>query len=259
LCNTAYGFVRPEVDGQLTTFGTSGRLYNSNLVMYDRATDSLWPQALGQAVVGPLTGAQLDRVPVQIVSFHEFRTAFPDGAVLSRDTGFSRGYGDNPYPGYDDLDNVPFLFAGEVDGRLAAVERVLGVETREEIVAFPYFRLRDSATDGTSVVNAVVGGRPVVVLWKAGARSALDQTQIATSKDVGQAAAFSRRVAGRVLTFDVTGGAIRDRETQSGWNIFGRALGGPLSGKRLRPADSHDSFWFDWAAFHPETEIWPGS
>lgn len=132
LCNTAYSFVRPNVEGEVTTFGTSGKLYFSNLVMYDRATDSYWPQAMGRAVMGPLTGTELQRVASQIVSWEEFRSAFPDAQVLSRDTGHERNYGENPYPGYDDVENPPFAFNGETDGRLAPVERILGVSDKDE-------------------------------------------------------------------------------------------------------------------------------
>ncbi len=258
LCNTAYAFERPEVKGKVTTLGTSGMLYNSNLVMYDRATTSLWPQALGQAVIGPLTGTTLERVPAQIVSWEEFTSAFPDGAVLSRDTGFSRRYGENPYPGYDDIENEPFLFSGEVDGRLAAVERVLGVETDSGVVAFAYSALKENSNDGAAAITTSLGGTPFVVFWKQGTVSALDQTDIASSKDVGAAAAFSRRLGGRVLEFVVRDGTIVDERTSSTWNLFGRAVDGPLQGKGLEPADAHDSFWFDWAAFHPETEVWSG-
>lgn len=257
LCNTAYAFVRPEVDGEVTTFGTSGKLYNSNLVMYDRATDSYWPQAMGQAVVGPLTGTELERVPAQIVSWEDIKSNFPEARVLARDTGFERPYGENPYVGYDDVDNPPFLFDGEVDGRLAPVERVLGVEHAGEVMAFPYFRLQEAAAGEWSASNAKLGGDPLVVLWKKGTTSALDAQQIASSRDVGAAAAFSRRVEGRVLTFEPTPSGVGDRETGSEWNLFGEATSGPLEGARLEHLDAHDSFWFDWAAFHPDTLIWP--
>ncbi len=256
LCNTAYAYVRPMVDGEPTTFGTSGKLYHSNLVMYDRATRSLWPQVLGQAVVGSLTGMQLERRPAQIVSWEQFKNQFPRGSVLSRKTGFTRPYGENPYPGYDDLDNEPFRFRGEFDGRLAAVERILGVESAEEVVAFPYFRLRAAGDGNASVVNHTVGEEPVVVMWNAGTVSALDDAQIADSRDVGSAAAFSRRLQDRILTFRIVEGEVRDRETDSAWSIFGEATTGPLTGASLRPMDHHDSFWFDWAAFHPETLVW---
>jgi hypothetical protein len=258
LCNTAYAFVRPEVDGDITTFGTSGKLYNSNLVMYDRATESYWPQAWGKAVMGPLTGTELDRVPAQIVSWGDFRSAFPEGLVLSRDTGHQRDYGSNPYPGYDDIDNPPFLFDGEVDGRLTAVERVLGVEAGDHVVAFPYFRLRESAQGPWAAVNSEVGEEPVVVVWKAGTVSALDSETIAQSRDVGAAAAFSRAIDGRTLTFRAAESGVMDEETGSTWTLLGKAIRGPLAGQELQAMDAHDSFWFDWAAFHPETELWSG-
>jgi len=258
LCNTAYAFVRPEVDGDVTTFGTSGKLYNSNLVMYDRATESYWPQAWGKAVMGPLTGTELERVPAQIVSWSDYRAAFPEGLVLSRDTGHERDYGSNPYPGYDDIDNPPFLFEGEVDGRLAAIERILGVEAGNHVTAFPYFRLRDSAEGTWTAVNSEVGDEAIVVLWKAGTVSALDSETIVESRDVGAAVAFSRRADGRTLTFQATDSGVMDEETGSTWTLLGKAVEGPLAGHELKAVDAHDSFWFDWAAFHPETEVWSG-
>lgn len=258
LCNTAYGYLRPEVNGEVTTFGTSGSLYHSNLVMYDRASESWWPQALGEAVTGPLTGARLERIPTQIASWNDFRSQFPDGKVLSRDTGFDRRYGENPYPGYDNVENEPFLFTGEIDGRLAAVERVLGVEEGEEVVAFPYFKLSEAATDDAAAINDEIGGRAVAVFWLRGTASALDSASFESSRDVGAAAAFARKVNGRTLTFEATGSEIRDKQTLSTWNIFGKATAGELEGQQLKPLDHHDSFWFDWAAFHPDTIVWEG-
>jgi hypothetical protein len=258
LCNTAYAFERPEIDGKVTTFGVSGKLYFSNLLMYDRATGSLWPQALGVAGFGEVRGLELERVPAQIVSWEEFRTNFPDGEVLTRDTGHDRSYGENPYPGYDDVDSRPFLFKGETDGRLAAIERVLGVETDKEIMAFPYFRLQRLAKDGVAVVNTIVGKEFALVMWREGTTSALDKESIAESKDVGATAAFSRVVNERELTFAVEDGSFIDLQTRSRWNLFGRATSGPLEGHRLASLDAHDSFWFDWAAFHPETRVWQG-
>jgi hypothetical protein len=259
LCNTAVAYERPEIDGKVTTFGTSGKLINSNLLMYDRATNSLWPQVTGEAVSGDLVGTQLTHYPARIVSWQEFKTAFPDGAVLSRDTGHERDYGENPYPGYDDIDSAPFLFRGEVDGRLAAVERVLGIAIENDIVAFPYFRLKEQASGWAAVANVTIASRPVTVFWKAGTASALDGADIATSRDVGAAVAYSRAVANKTLTFAVQGGEIVDLETRSTWNLLGEAIDGRLEGRALEPLDAIDSFWFDWAAFHPDTDIWRGS
>jgi hypothetical protein len=259
LCNTAVAYERPEIDGDVTTFGVSGKLLHSNLLMYDRATDSLWPQVTGEALSGRLFGKQLIRHPARIVSWEEFKTTFPDGKVLSRDTGHDRNYGENPYPGYDDVDNPPFLFRGEVDGRIAAVERVLGLEIGGDAIAFPYFRLKQQAAGGVAVAHATVGSQKVVAFWKAGTASALDEIEIASSRDVGAVAAYSRIVGGKVLTFAARGGEITDLQTQSTWNLLGRAIDGRLRGRSLEPLDAIDSFWFDWAAFHPETEIWRGS
>ncbi len=176
--------------------------------------------------------------------------------MLSRDTGYNRRYGENPYPGYDDVDSAPFLFRGEADGRLAAVERVLGLQSGGEVVAFPYFRLQEQASGGLTAANETIGSQPVVVLWKSGTTSALDGEDIASSRDVGAGVAYSRRVGGRVLTFISQGGVIVDQETQTTWNLLGQATEGRLEGRSLEAVDAIDSFWFDWAAFHPDTKIW---
>jgi hypothetical protein len=257
LCNTPVVWERPIVDGEVTTFGTSGKLYRSNLVMYDRATDSYWPQVTGQAVTGPLTGRTLELVPAQIVSFDDFRDAYPDGRVLSRNTGFDRPYGSNPYPGYDRTSD-PFLFQGEVDPRLAPAARVIGLAAGDEAVAFPYGRLRGAAGGRMAAVNEELGGEPVLVVWKPGTVSALDRETIEASRDVGAGAGFSRRVGGQILTFEVRNGRLVDRETGTTWNVLGMAVQGPLAGQQLPGVAALDSFWFDWAAFHPETEIWSG-
>jgi hypothetical protein len=258
LCNTAISFRRPTVTGKPTTFGTSGRLYHSNLVMYDRATGSLWPQALGVAVTGELTGQRLQRVATQLVAWRDFRAAFPGGQVLSRDTGHRRPYGENPYPLYDRKGSQPFLFDGRPDGRLEAVERVLGLSVGDQHLAVPYTRLAGRAQGGVAAANLELGGTSVVVMWRSGVTSALDRRSIAGSRDVGAAAAFSRRVDGRVLTFAIRDGRVTDTQTGSSWDQFGRAVAGPLAGIRLAPATAMDSFWFDWAAFHPDTTIWGG-
>lgn len=101
------------------TFGTSGKPYLSDLVMYDRQAESLWSQIEGRAIAGVQTGAQLERISVQTVTWSQWRDAHPDGWVLSRETGADRDYGRNPYVASSD----PFLFDGEADPRLAPKER----------------------------------------------------------------------------------------------------------------------------------------
>jgi hypothetical protein len=126
LCNTAIVYDR-RVGTDIVDFGTSGKLYNSDLVMYDRQTRSLWVQFLGRAVAGVQTGTQLRAYPAQTLSWGDWQKAHPTGWVLSKDTGFQRDYGLNPYPGYDGIGRQPFLFHKPTDGRLAAMTRVVGL------------------------------------------------------------------------------------------------------------------------------------
>jgi len=255
LCNTGVVFERPTIDGELLDFGTSGKLYLSNLVMYDRQTESLWPQALGQAVVGPLTGTRLDLVPMQMVSWADFRSSHPGGKVLSQQTGFERPYGENPYVGYDEPDSSARFFTGDVDDRLPTKARVVGVRIGARAVAYPYAELERVATGGWSVLLDSFGGEQLVVFWKAGTLSAVDAEAIADSRDVGATGVFHPRVDGRDLDFRATPAGIVDDQTGSTWDIFGRAVSGPLFGARLDRVVSIESFWFDWAAFFPETEV----
>jgi Protein of unknown function (DUF3179) len=255
LCNTGIAFRRPVIDGELLDFGTSGKLYHSNLVMYDRQTESLWPQALGQAVMGPLTGTRLELIPVQMVAWEDWLAEHPQGRVLSRETGADRAYGQNPYEGYDRPHSPPFLFQGTPDTRLPPKARVVGVQVGSDVVAFPYDRLRAAASGGWAAVSSTVGGRSVVVFWKDGAVSAVDRATINESRSVGSTGVFDPRLEDRTLTFDGTDAGPVDDETGSLWDIFGRAVSGPLQGRSLNMVISIESFWFDWAAFHPDTRI----
>jgi hypothetical protein len=254
LCNTGIAFERPTIDGELLDFGTSGKLYNANLVMYDRQTETYWAQATGQAIVGELAGEQLTFVPARILSFADWRAEHPDGLVLSRDTGHERPYGENPYEGLD-TSARPFLFSGELDRRLPATSRVLGIARAGDTVAFPYEVVAADAVGGWAVVVERVAGEPVVVFWKAGTASALDSREISEGRNVGAIAAYRPVSGGRLLMFEARTKGIVDRETGSVWSILGRAVAGPLAGEQLVPELAIDSLWFDWAAFHPETRI----
>ncbi|MFZ5921906.1 MAG: DUF3179 domain-containing protein [Chloroflexota bacterium] len=250
LCNTAIAFER-QVGDRVLDFGTTGRLRYSNLIMYDRQTETWWQQADGLAIAGDLTGTQLAFYPAAIVAWSEFTQAYPEGKVLSRETGFVRDYGRNPYEGYDDVNSSPFLYQGPpTPGRLLPMARVLTVDFSGEAVAYPYDTLAE-----LSVVNDTVGEREIVVLWQAGATSPLDEGTVAGGKRVGTAAAYSRDLDGQTLTFTFDGGSIRDEQTGSTWDALGRALSGPLEGETLDPVVAINHFWFSWAAFRPDTRI----
>jgi hypothetical protein len=251
LCNTAIAF-EATFDGQQLDFGTTGRLRFSNLIMYDRQTETWWQQATGEGIAGKFAGEQLVFLPASIIGWGEFKENIPAGKVLSRETGFRRDYGRNPYTGYDNINNSPFLFRGpETPGKLPAMARVLTVDLESEAVAYPYEQLQESGA-----INDMISGKEVVVLWQPGTASALDSAIIAEGEDVGAGTAYSREVDDQVLTFSFRGGKIVDDQTGSEWDFFGQAVSGDLAGTRLEPVVSVNHFWFSWAAFKPETRIY---
>jgi hypothetical protein len=250
LCNTAIAFKR-TIDGQILDFGTTGRLRNSNLIMYDRQTESWWQQATGEGIAGKYAGEQLTFLPAAIVSWEDFRENHPQGRVLSSDTGFSRSYGRNPYAGYDDINSSPFLFSGNTPDQLRPMTRVLTVDLNGGAVAYSYDLLSE-----LHVVNDEIAGQPVVIFWVAGTASALDSGNLAEGRDVGAANSFSRVLDGRTLTFSFDGERIVDEESGSVWNVFGEAESGELAGAKLEPVVGVNHFWFSWAAFKPETRVY---
>jgi Protein of unknown function (DUF3179) len=194
LCNTAIVFDR-RVDGRTLDFGTTGNLRSSDLVMYDRQTESWWQQFGGRALVGELTGEKLEQVPARIVAWREFGREHPDGKVLSRETGHSRRYGDNPYTGYDDVDSPPiFPTANSDDERLPPKERVVFIERSRDAVAIPFSALRRQKR-----IPVEVGGRSLVVRWRPGVASSLDRASVAEGRDVGTAEV---REGERLVAFD---------------------------------------------------------
>jgi hypothetical protein len=252
LCNSAVTYVR-EINGVETTFGTSGRLFASALVMYDRATESLWTHYDGRAVVGVLTGAQLESIPSPLLAWGDFRENHPTGQVLDWNaSGFNRDYGRNPYFGYDDPGTSPFLFRGTVDDRAVAKQRVVGVAVDGAATAFALEAISDGPAKAT---NAVVGERPIVIFWKAGQSSALDAADQFSGKDVGSVGVFDPVLDGELLTFAASGDGFVDEETSSVWTITGEAEDGPLAGSQLERLDHLDTFWFAWATYQPGTTL----
>jgi len=247
LCNSGLVFDR-RVDGETLRFGVSGLLRNSDLIMWDDKTQSWWQQLLGVGIVGQHTGTQLAIFPSQMVSFEAFATQYPEGEILSSS---GRSYGTNPYTGYDSSSD-PFLFLGELDDRLFPTERVLAGTIGGDPVAYPFSVLSEEI-----VINDTVGGVAVVAIWQPGTTSALDQSSIDDSRDVGMALLYSRELDGVVLTFSVDDdGVIRDDQTGSAWNVFGTATGGELAGAQLKQKIAAPHFWFAWVAFEPDTAVY---
>lgn len=257
LCNTAIAYHR-RLGDRVFDFGTSGKLYNSALVMYDRQTESLWTHYTGQAIAGELTGTQLELIPMATVAFETFQAEHPDGLVLSRPAGFRRSYGSNPYVNYDAPDGTPFLFAGEPDDRLPPQTRVLVMRHAGDAVAVVHEMLQ---SEGVMTVD--VGGTEVVAFHLPGTATPIQNSQVALGRDVGATAVYDPTVDGQQLTFarkpdaasSVEPGAFVDDQTGSTWSLLGRALDGPLAGAQLAPIEHIDTFWFAAAAFDPGIQL----
>jgi hypothetical protein len=255
LCNSAVVFDR-RVGRRALTFGTTGKLRNSDLVMWDRQTQSWWQQFSGTALVGRYAGTQLQPLESQVLSWAQFKAAYPRGDVLLRPAGFDRPYGTNPYVGYEtDTRNRPTLYRGRLDPRLPPLERVAAVFAGRDVVVVPF-----SIFARRPIVIGSIAGQPLVVLYARGVASALDGETIARSRDVGTAGAFDPRVRGETLSF-VTASAdrFRDRQTGSIWDVTGRAVSGPLAGARMRALRHDEQFWFALAAFLPHARLLTGS
>lgn len=250
LCNSSIVFKR-QVDDVILRFGVSGLLRGSDLIMWDDQTQSWWQQLTGEAIVGHYTGIILEFLPSQVIGFGTFAQQYPNGVVLSRTTGYVRSYGQNPYERYDSS-SQPFLFEGELDRRLPATAHVLAGLISGQPVAYPFSKLAEER-----VINDTIGEIPVVALWQPGAVSALDNSIVDLSRDVGMAALYSRQIDDDTLVFKLSDdGQIVDEQTGSVWNIFGQAEAGALRGRSLQQLIANPHFWFAWAAFHPDTRIY---
>lgn len=236
LTGTAVGWNR-EINGSVTTFGVSGLLYNSNLIPYDRATDSYWSQMLNASVNGELSGQEIDRYPVTEMTFSAFKTLFPNGQVLSRNTGFDRSYGLYPYGDYLTMANTLFP-VDRRDDRLFAKDRVLGVQlgTLTRVYTLDLFATDHFLTDNLNGQDLIIFGR---------------QTQ-------GFANAYmARSFNGEALLFesiDEPNGAIARDQFGNNWNLFGEVIAGPDLGATLEPAPGYIGFYFAWVAFNDDVQ-----
>ncbi|MDG2113394.1 MAG: DUF3179 domain-containing protein, partial [Actinomycetota bacterium] len=248
LCNSAVAYERTIGDGTVLDFGTSGSLYKSSLVMYDRQTETLWTHFDGHAVVGHLTGEELTLIPMATLAWADYRDSYPDALVLSDVTGFRRDYGANPYPGYDDAGEPPFLYEGPIDERLRAKERVAVVRVGDASVTI----VRDSLAE-VGVYETTVGGQPVAVLHDAGTASALDDADIAGGRDIGSVAVYEADE--RTEGLRPVGDGVFEAADGTRWSLLGKATAGPRSGEQLAAVEHLDTFWFAIAAFDPDTRI----
>ena len=190
LCNSAVVFDR-RVAGKATEFGTTGKLRNSDLVMYDRDTESWWQQFLGEAIVGARTGTRLKILPARLESWERFAERHPEGRVLVPNDPSLCSYGANPYAGYDSA-SVPFLYRGDYPDDIAPMARVVAIENE----VWPLALLREKGR---------VESGDLVLTWEAGQNSALDSRRISSGRDVGNVVVQRRGADGlEDVPYDVT-------------------------------------------------------
>jgi hypothetical protein len=231
----------PVIGGQTLNFGVSGLLFDNNLVLFDRATDSLWSQMRVQSVCGTLSSTAPALLPVVQSTWAAWKALHPDTTVVSFDTGFQRNYNQYPYGNYDQLGDNSLLFPQSfLDPRRPMKELVLGVREGAAARAWPY-----GALGGRAAVNDTVAGRAVLVIFDRAGQLAL---------------AFDRDVGGRRLSFEVVEGTqfpfhVQDRETGTLWDLTGSAAAGPLAGSRLNQVATYSAMWFAWASFNRDTEL----
>ncbi|MCP4009658.1 MAG: DUF3179 domain-containing protein, partial [Proteobacteria bacterium] len=152
--------------------------------------------------------------------------------------------------GYDNINQTPFLFRGELDPRLPPMERVMHIRSDEFEKLYPFSRLKQAG-----VVNDTLGDTQVVLFSREGLLSVLDASSIKKSRSIQAVTAFKRDLDGQLLDFEVRAGGIVDRQTESRWNLLGQAISGELKGQSLSLAQSGIHFAFAWLAFNPEVAI----
>ena len=248
----------PRVDGQTREFGVSGVLYRSNLMMFDRESESLWTQMLLGSQCGVERGKGLDRINALETTLEHWKRLHPNTTVVTTNTGFDRDYRGYPYGDYRDLTNeqVPFLAEGvRWNPLLPPKEVVLGVIDgwSQGVECRPF-------TDCDAIVYSLKGlaeqGPAVTVNDSVGKRALLITYQDA----FGTANAFDRTVNGEPLTFEVVTAnplTMRDRETGTIWNEMGTAFEGQLAGAQLEPiTDAYVGFWFAWSLFFKSLRLY---
>ena len=232
LCYTNQVFER-VIDEQEVEFGTSGKLYNSNLLMYDRYTESYWSQALGIAVKGELTGYELNLIPFDVITWGDWKRLHPETKVLTTDTGHIRSYATDPYGNYYTEPRIMFPVEYS-DDRLHPKEIIIGFNQDDIYKAY-----KQSDIESKVIINDSIGQTPVMLV----------------SLFSENSRAFVRVVDDISLDFVFKDGKIIDSQTQSEWNYDGLSISGTYNGIQLERLPIQPGFWFEWFAFHPQTLV----
>ncbi|RMH61653.1 MAG: DUF3179 domain-containing protein [Calditrichaeota bacterium] len=248
LTGSAVGLLRIlPIDGQAiaTTFGVSGLLYNSNLILYDRATDSYWSQMRNQCVSGKLIGQKPVNIPLVELPFATARALYPRARVLSNQTGVYGSSRYNTYPYGDYRTNNDFLLfdVKHDDNRLPRKERVLGVTVNGASKAYRF----STFTLGTQIARDSVGGTPIIIIGDFRRRFMVALERHRGIVPVEGLQVYDDPAHPEAVMKDTDGRL---------YDLFGQVIFGPDTGSALNPLESYIAFWFAWAAFHPETDLY---
>lgn len=222
------------------TFGTSGLLFNSNLVMYDRETFSFWSQMFEQSVFGTHIKRIPDRLQVVETTWQTWRAMYPETLVLTENTGFSRDYDDYPYGSYREDNSLLYPVQNSDDARLHRKARVLGINVGASSRVYPIGQF-DSAAE---IINDQVGDMPVVV-----AGSSSLNFGVVYNREQEDCTVLEFQAVQNALPF-----VMSDNEGNQ-WDVFSVAVSGPRAGAQLQKTNSYIAYWFAWTAFFPGTEI----
>ena len=224
-----------EVGGEELSFGVSGKLIRNVLVMYDRQTDSLWSQLLGEAIKGELQGTKLEYLPSWHTTWEQWKQMHPNTIALEKGSG-SR----DPYASYYASTSPGVIGETIDDDRLQTKEFVIGVELDVGAIAYPF-----SVLSRTPIINDNVFGLPILVVF---------------DPETGSGQVYERQHDAQPLTFIRSledPARLVDEETGSSWDAFsGVVVEGPLSGSALKPVKSTAVFWFGGKDFHPDTLVY---
>ena len=232
------------IEGNVSTFGVSGLLFNTNLIPYDRATESNWSQMKLECVNGQLIGEEIPVFKVIETTWGTWKELYPNTLVVSNETGISRPYNTFPYinGSGDDYRSDPFLlFPIDIDDtRLPRKERVHGI-----------------IINGQAKVYRVANFNNGVTLWPNTFQN--EKLLVVGNTGMNFVTSFFQTLSdGSVLDFTAIQNALpavlEDSEGNR-WDIFGEAISGPRKGQKLTPTTSFIGYWFSWGTFYPNAEI----
>lgn len=238
LTGTGIGWDR-EINGMKTTFGVSGLLYNSNIIPYDRATNSNWSQLLLKSVNGNRKGTDAKTFNLLETSWKTWKAMYPNSKIISAKTGYNRSYNTYPYGNYKSNTNLLFPVSNS-DMRLHPKKRMLAIINDGKAAGFTF----NEAASGITVQQAGFDNKSYVV---------------ASNFEANFMVAFNAVLNdGTKLSFSAVPNQlpiILEDDEGNNWDVFGRAVSGPREGQKLVPVPQMMGYWFAFAAFYPDIHL----